>query len=56
MTAEKIKIIEINNDNQKFYLAKNGKLKNNNLNLKDVYYMDKPTELDFSVFPEGMEV
>tara|TARA_Y100000590_G_C15740221_1_gene1020021 strand:+ start:53 stop:1132 length:1080 start_codon:yes stop_codon:yes gene_type:complete len=44
MTAEKIKIIEVNKDNKKFYSAKKGKINNNKLFLKDVYFIDINSE------------
>ena len=44
MTAEKIKIIEIDKNSKKFFLAEKGKLHNNNLNLQNVYYFNFNTE------------
>ena len=38
MTAEKIKIIEIDNNNKKFYLADKGNLNKHNLSLQNVFF------------------
>ena len=44
MAAENIKIIEINDDKKKFYLAKNGILNKNTLKLNNVYYFNVNNE------------
>ena len=49
MTAEKIKIIEIDKDNKKFYLAQNGKLDKNNLNLQNVHFININSEESMNI-------
>ena len=56
MTAEKIKIIEIEKDNKKFYLAKKGKLHQNNLDLSDVYLFNVNLETYESINSYNLKV
>ena len=44
MTAKRIKIIEVEDDKKRFYLAESGNLSGNNLNLDNVYFFNIDNE------------